>query len=207
MATQANPDKSPGTMFTLKFGVTASVLLGLAVVLVTICYAQWPQWQETMKFCLEASTVAAGLLTAFYVGKELRETVRQRAKALGDKKIDRSFEFIRRWNDPAFEHTKHEFRSIVESGKVHDTAQVEEILGEDTPKRTNVVEVLNFFEEIAQAANMQLADDEALKRYFEEALTYYYSTLGPWMQRYRATRSRPMMWVEIQSMLSRWRDQ
>jgi hypothetical protein len=130
--------------------------------------------------------------------------VHQRTGALASSKVERAFLFIRRWNEPVLEKRKHDFRTIIDSGKAHDADYLEKHLTQNPELRTIVVEVLNFFEEIGLASNMGLADDETLERYFYGALTSYHSCLEAWIQRHRASIARPKMWIELEQMLTRW---
>ena len=199
----AKVQDTPGTLGHVKFPLTASFLLAVAVIGLTYLFYKFPNERETFKFGIDAATLAAGVLSAYYVGKSLLQGVEQRDRGLNDSRIATARHFCERWNNPGLAETKDVFRQIIESGKAHDASFVEnELL--DGNKRIVVVEVLNFFEEMALVANIKVADEATLKRFFCGALKSYHSTLSPWIQNHRASKARPMMWCEIDTLIGRW---
>jgi hypothetical protein len=206
MNESAITEKVAGRYGTVRFPITASLILAVLVLGATILY--WVlncDHREVEKFGIEGLTLAAGLLSAYYIGKGLRDTVAQRDQEMQQRKIASSLRIIERWNQPDFAKMKQQFRDLIESGKAHDANYVENELTTKSETRTVVVEVLNFFEEAALVANIDYADDATLKAYFLGALTDYFTTLEPWIKQHRASKSRPNMWCEMENMLSRWR--
>jgi Domain of unknown function (DUF4760) len=204
MVPQNGQERIPGTFTTLEFPITASVVLGIAAVLAIILFVYCPKDREAEKFGIEAITLTAGALSAYYIGQGLKETVIQREESLKGGRIAVSCRFIERWNSPQTMAMKQDFREIIDSGKAHTAQFVEDLLERDKAKRTTVVEVLNFFEEASLSANKKLADDETLRAFFKGMLNGYYATLSPWIKAYRASTARPMMWIELERMHTRW---
>jgi hypothetical protein len=145
MAEDANQSAVPGTLGYVKFPITASLMLFAAVVLATWLFYAFPSQKDTFKFGIEAATLAAGVLSAYYVGQSLLQGVQQRDRSSRDAKVAAGCRFIERWNDPAMAVMKDVFREIINSGKAHDATYVDDELKE-TQKRIVVVEVLNLFE-------------------------------------------------------------
>jgi hypothetical protein len=137
-------NKNPGTFAVVSFPLTASFVLGALAIVVILVFALCPHERETAKFSVETVTLAAGVLSAFYVGRGLRQTVLQRDQSLKDGQIAVACRFIERWNSPQAMDMKRDFREIIDSGKAHSPQYVEDLLERDKPKRTTVVEVLNF---------------------------------------------------------------
>lgn len=204
MAENTNTPKAPGEFVTLHFPITASVILFLLVILVTLIYALKPEWRGTMNFAGAALAVAAGALSAYYLGKGLAQTVRQRNEQLHADRVARAFELISRWNDPELANSKHEFRQIIESGQAHMADQLDESLNNEPAKRAIVIEVLNFFEQIALAANCGYANDDTLRKYYRGSVSKYHSTLEAWIKKHRAIKNRPAMYIELEEMVKRW---
>jgi hypothetical protein len=203
MEQETKAQDTPGTLGHVKFPLTASFVLALAVIGVTWLFYEFPSQRETYKFGIDAATLAAGVLSAYYVGKSLLQGVQQRDRGLDEAKVATARHFCERWNNPDLAQMKDVFRQIIESGRAHDAVFVENELI-DKGKRIVVVEVLNFFEEMALVANMKVADEPTLKRFFCGALKSYHSTLSPWMQKHRASKARPTMWCEIDTLVGRW---
>jgi hypothetical protein len=198
-----NHSELPGRFGRVTFPITASLILGALCVVVIWLFCEYPTQRITLKFGIETVTLAAGMLSAYYIGQGLFQTVTQLEKGLKDAQIITACRFMERWNAPDLAATKGSFRGIIESGKAHDAGYVQNLLSDDG-QRTVVVEVLNFFEEVALSANIGLADDATLSRYFGGALRSYHTTLSPWIQTHRASKARPKMWCEIDNLLHRW---
>lgn len=196
-------NEMPGKFGNISFPVTASLILALLCAAAIWLFWAYPAQREIWKFGIDAVTLAAGMLSAYYIGQGLLQTVQQRDRGLKDSQIAAACRFMERWNEPDLAATKDTFRQIIDSGKAHNAEYVQQLLA-DSEKRIVVVEVLNFFEEVALIANMGLADDTTLKRYFIGALSSYHATLSPWIKAHRASLARPTMWCEIDELLRRW---
>ena len=171
--------KDPGALGTVKFPILWSVVLSIVVIILTIIFHLHKDWRDTMTFGIAAGALAAGALAAYYVGRSLAQTINQRSETINEQKIARSFEFLRRWNDPALAQIKANFRELIECGKAHMADHVEQLIAQDKGKSTAVVEVLNFFEELAIAVHTGVADNDTLFRGFHGPLSEYHATLQP----------------------------
>jgi hypothetical protein len=205
------PKDDPGKVGTIKFPVFASVLLLIAVVILTIVFHLCNKWRDTMTFGIGAGALAAGALGAYYLGRGLSETIRQRSESISEQKtarseqkIARAFEFHRRWNDPALAQTKAIFREIIESGRAHVAEAVEQLIQNDRAKRNAVVEILNFFEELAIAVHTGVADNDTLYRGFRGPLREYHATLRQWIEQHRSSKKRSTMWEELEKLVNEW---
>ncbi len=196
--------KNPGAAATVRFPVLWSVILAIVVILLTIVFHYCSAWRDSMTFGIGAGALAAGALASYYIGRTLGETIDQRGEAIQNAKIARAFEFHRRWNDPALAQIKANFRELIDSGKAHMAENVERLIEDDKAKRTAVVEVLNFFEEVAIAVHSGAADGETLLRGFRGPLTEYHATLQPWIKQHRSSKKRPTMWIELERLVEIW---
>jgi hypothetical protein len=200
----ADEIKDPSSLGTIKFPVLSSVLLSIGVVLLTWIFYCHKEWRESMNFGIAAGALAAGALGAYYVGRALAQTIQQRSESITEQKIARAFEFHRRWNDPALAQIKANFRELIECGKAHMAEHVEELINKDAAKRLAVVEVLNFFEELAIAVHTGVADNDTLCRGFRGPLTGYHATLEAWIKQHRSSKKRPTMWIELEKLVEKW---
>lgn len=196
--------KTPGQLGEIRFPVRASLLLGVLVITAGIFYHLCPALRDTERFMATGFAMAAAILGAYYVGRGLQDTVRQREEEIRDRRVARAFHYVERWNDPALLTLKHKWRIIVDSAKDKSSEELAKELADDLDKSTIVVEVLNFFEEISLAVNEGVADEETAIRLFGGAMREYFSTLKLWMEKRRAVRNRPKMWIEFETMILRW---
>jgi hypothetical protein len=113
-----------------------------------------------------------------------------------------ALKFIERWNDPKLSELRNSWHNLYYDLKKLEPAQTIQKLTEDAAARTVVTDVLNFFEEVAQAVNSNAADEALTQRLLGETIRDYYGTVLPWVNLRRTTR--PDAWVEITAMLERF---
>ena len=207
------PDTSPpeqpiGLTLTFKRG---EVFISLAIVaLATLSYEVYPSFRDTLTFSFVALGITAGVLSAYYISRNLATTISQRNQGIQQRteelhaaKVSKAFEYIDSWNHPDFHPLKEKWHEIMKSVKAQPQEKVEETL-EDYAKREVVIDVLNFFEGMALAISKGIADDETLRRQFRGSLLEYYLTFEEWIKKYRRDRNRPAGIKELEHLLSRW---
>lgn len=198
--------KVPGKFGFVSFPVTASTLLAIVVLLAAGVYAFYKPSRDLLGALGRGFGVGAGILSAYYVSKGLEMTVTQRTQGIRDRKISKAFHYIDSWNHPTFSDTKQKRRAILRELKGKSSEEVEQFLEQNLDKRTIVVDVLNFFEGMALAANEGIADDRTLQRALRGALTAYFESFKPWIEKDRAAKSRPRIYLELENLVKRWND-
>jgi Domain of unknown function (DUF4760) len=204
MTTGGVAKTSPGEIVEVRVVVTASILLLISVVALTCIYVKEPTWQPGIRFFGGAAGVAAGILSAYYVGRGLKVTIEQRDRALKDDKITTAFDLARCWNDPNLTQLRAEWRGVLDEvdGKTGD--EVCEIL-RDRQKRTVATDVLNFFEELAYAARSETADIETLRNILRSIVERYYSAMSPWIDRHRRDKHQPTAFEHLEWLRNQWK--
>jgi hypothetical protein len=203
---QTAPTKTPpGELVKIQFPVTVSLLLVLAVVTLTGLWIECPTWRNGINFFGVASGIAAGLLSAFYVGKALQVTIHQRDKSLTDDKISRAFALAIRWNEPNMAPLRREWRALLEEIEQRNGDQVCDVVKSDIKKRTVVSDVLNFFEEMAYAAKSEVADVETLREIFGSIAVRYFNQISPWIHRYRTDKNQSSAYIHFEWLYNKWR--
>ena len=196
--------KSPGDVVKLNVVVTFALLLAIAVIVLTWIFAAKPSWQPAMKFLGAATGVAAGILSAYYIGSGLKVTIEQRDQSLLDEKISRAFKFARSWNDPNLTDLRAKWRAVLDEvdGKTGD--EVCHILT-DHAKRTVATDVLNLFEELAYAARSGVADIETLRNVLRSIVERYFSAMEPWITRHRRDKHQPTAFEHLEWLRNEWK--
>lgn len=196
---------SPGGILTLKIPVTASVILTIAVVVLTYLYATRESWRSTITFFGAAAGIAAGILSAFYVGRGLRITIEQRDKALKDDKISRAFVLAQRWNEPNLARVREDWRALLEEIDEKNEHEVCEILHGDHHKKAIAADVMNFFEEVGYAVRSGVADIETLKNTHRSIVVHYYSTISPWINKIRRDEHQQTAYEHFEWLRDQWK--
>lgn len=205
MAKQSNRSQVPGEILRLEIPLTVSAVLIAAVAVFTIFYALWEDARPTIKFLGAAIGVAAGVLSAYYVGRALKISIEQRDQAIIDQKIERSFGFAYRWNDPKFVTLRAEWRELLKELEAKSPDQVCDILESDNHKRTVAVGILNFFEEMCYASRSGVADAETLKNILKTITVRYYSAFQPWIEKYRKDRHQGTAYEHFEWLWKQWK--
>lgn len=205
MAFSTKKAQDPGEILRLEIPLTLSIILIVAVTALTISYALWADARPTIRFLGIATGVAAGVLSAFYIGRGLKITIEQRDQALTDQKISRAFGFLRRWNDPNFAYLRKQWRALLEEleGKTDD--QICEIIRSSLENRTVIADVLNFFEEMAYAARGGIADLATLKQICGTIVVRYFEAIRPWLARYRTDKHQPTAYEHFEWLSGQWK--
>jgi hypothetical protein len=195
-------NKPPGEIIKLQVTVTASIVLFVAVLLLTLLYVKEESWRPAIVFAGTGFGIEAGILSAYYVGRGLKVTIEQRDKALTEEKISRAFVLASRWNEPNFAKLREDWRALVTEVTGKDEHAVCEILERDHHKQTVASDVLNFFEELAFAARSGVAEMDTLKNVHRSIVIRYYSAILPWIARIR--RNQPTAYEHFEWLRNKW---
>lgn len=204
MVFRSKKGEGPGEIFRLEIPLTLSIVLILAVVALTVMYAWWDDARGPIKFFGAAAGVAAGVLSAFYIGRALKVTIEQRDHQLIERKIEKAFEFAHRWNDPSFAEFRSDWRRVLQELQKANPNQVCNIL-EDAEKRTVVADVLNFFEVMGYAVRSGVADLTTLQKIFRRMVEDYYAAVQPWIDHRRREKAHPTLYEHFEWLRNQWK--
>lgn len=161
-----------------RFSVPALVVIVALGIAVIAWYARATQQREAIKFGAEL----VGGAVAIY---SLLLSVQAARTASAAK-------FVERWNDPGFAaYRKAISDALVAKDISHADRQVN--LG-----------VLNFWEEIAVAANRGDADETLLEEFFRTAAVRYFEVGRSWIQDQRDSLHWPSGYRQYQALAERW---
>lgn len=201
MADKSSP---PGQIMKVQIPVSISLLLVLTVIVLTALLAYKSEWKLEIEFFGAAMGVAAGILSAYYIGRGLKVTIEQRDRALIDDKIARAFTLAQRWNEPNLARVREDWRKLV--AEVDEKAAHEVCLVlQDHHNKTIAADVLNFFEELSYAARSGVADMETLKQIHRSIVVRYYSAMMPWIEKIRRDGPQPTAYEHLEWLRNQWK--
>lgn len=178
--------KRPGEVLNIRIPailikVTVPALLILAVAVLTYLYAVYPEWRQTITFLGIASGVAGTILSAFYVGHNLKESIDQREYAMREAKVTRALTLASRWNDPLFRRNRRDWRPLLATLKGKSDEEVVAIIRNDPKNADLVAEVLNFLEEVGFNGKIKYDDMDTLRGLFRSLVLGYYAAIEAWI--------------------------
>jgi len=171
------------------------VLFVLGEVPLVIAYHRAPTaWQSTIVF---AASVLGGAFALFSYLKNIEEQRRQASDRL-----------VQRWNEPSLAPLKEPLREILE-GRLQ-TATLQRgpgvtLTADVLKSRSAVVNILNFYEEIAILVHTKGADEERLRRFFGAVVVDGYAKLESWIQHERQLDNRQQYYRDLEQLAARWR--
>lgn len=199
MFTQEYP-KSRQFKFTLTVGaVTVSLLLASAAILVYVFLGdRYENLRKYLEFSTAALATAAGATGAAYVGQELSHNTKA-------SKIDRTLSYINRWNNPSFNKQKiiKLMRQVKKTPQEKLDNFVQEQLENDILK-SELVTILNFFEEMSMVINQNLVEESILKDFFRGIINDYFSIFEAWILNRSNGNGNSNKYKELKALRSKW---
>lgn len=194
-----------GQLLEIRFPVGISAVLFALVCLGGVIFWFYPHLRDELTFFGAAFGMSAGVVAAYYIGKTLEITVSQRNEGLTSDKVNKAFSFIQRWNGAPFQD-RQGWRELQERVKGKQPSEIASIIEGEYKERAIVVDVFNFFEEMALAMNEGLADEATLRRFFRDMVERYYTQFGDWVNKMRTdgNRPRPRVYIEFEAVVKRW---
>ena len=93
------------------------------------------------------------------------------------------------------------YREVLElRGKTED--EIKELVEN---KKTNIIHLLNFLEEISFTVDQKLLDISLVRNQFEGIVISVWQLLGPWVVKRRSDRGRPKIWKQVEDLYDTWK--
>lgn len=173
------------------------VVLLAACALVGLYHYSAAKYRSTIIF---GTSVLGGVLTIW----GLLQSAENLRRANYERKLEASARYVERWNNPSYLELKTKWRELNSSVENFTPEEIAAMLERDLEKRITVVEILNFFEEMAVAILTEMADEKLLKRTFCIAIRKAYQRYGHWIDVHRTNRNARAYWSETQTLYERW---
>ena len=163
-----------------------------------------PTYRPAIIFGASSLGGLSALAGAFYLARGLIVTAQQQEDAMRRKEVENALQCLERWNNPQFHHVKIAAGKVIEILEKQDAGAVATQVTGDATFRSNVTDVINFFEEMAIAIYSNIADEDTLKRGFRGLVHLYWMALQDFAEQRRQRFSNPRIFIEFENLHKRW---
>jgi len=184
---------------TLGIGVS-TIISALALIVVHFCY---PKYRDSLNFAVTTFATAAGISSAVYALRGIEI-------GLEDKKIDRTLRYIQVWNDPSYFNARklaaeinNDLKNLDNTFKRNDYINQ---LYANTEKKQEIVNVLNFLEEMSACIHEGLVYEGYLKEFYRYILRNYCETFKLFIDTSRKDKENPRLYIHLTELCEQWRD-
>ncbi|MGK7949681.1 MAG: DUF4760 domain-containing protein [Xenococcaceae cyanobacterium] len=190
----------------IKIKITITLTIGfisfiLSSILIGIYIAK-PKHRDILEFIVTTFASSAGVTGAFYVG----QTIKLNAES---NKIDRTIECINRWNDPNFFDAKKNTDKIYDLVKGKSDSEYAKIvrqeLDENLDLRRDIIEILNFLEQLSIYIDEQLVEENLLHEFFVDIVVKYGKTFKLWIVERRNEAGTDRIYEHFTAIYDKWK--
>jgi len=160
------------------------------------------KYRDTLNFAVTTLATAAGISSAVYALRGIEIN-------LEDKKIDRTLRYIQIWNDPSYFSVRQIAAKIHKELKpLLDDTESNEYMNQiyaDAQKKQEIVNILNFLEEMSMCVHFGLVDEKSLKEFYRYIVCTYCDTFTLFVHRSRKERNNPKLYIHLTELCEQWR--
>jgi hypothetical protein len=185
----------------LKFSINWLRWIIYAAFLMIIAYIFVPaRWREVLVFLAAVLGGVGVLISAMNEIDTRHEENKTRREQIDHERARGALDFVSGWNSPEFYHAKNKGREVIEHFEkkgYEDDPVIDERL-------QNLLDVLNFFEEMSIAIQLGHVDDTVAKRFFRSIAIHYWQTAEPWIKKRRIAKGNPRLGCEFEALAKSW---
>src|SRR5438132_9631387 len=100
------PPATPGLLGTVKLPITAGIVAAIMALGLTVAFHLLLSYRPTLIFLAAALGGAATVTSGYYAAEALARTTRLNAEAQDTRRLLAAFDYVQRWNAPAFSETR-----------------------------------------------------------------------------------------------------
>lgn len=155
----------------------------------------------TMTFFLNALVASAAGTSAYYAFKSIENSEKS-------QRINRTFAYIDRWNDPGYfnmKNTAAEIHELISHEEPHAKGKCLMDLLSNPSKRQDVTNILNFLEEMSIGIQEGLLEEELLKKFYRGIVITYCKTFSFYIAQRRNITGNDNVYSGLTSLSDKWR--
>jgi hypothetical protein len=182
-------------------------------------YHRCPRWRDTIVFVGSVLGGTAGLYSLLLAVEQYEASVAQHRAGVEQSQRQMAHHLIERWNNPAMETQKNVLREVLHlrAGaapinpviyavtKNKNSGKLEAPADEHKQQRSDVVAILSFCEEVALAVNVGSANEDLVRRYFEQVLADIFDGFYTWIDAERGAQGDNELYAELQTVVRKWK--
>jgi hypothetical protein len=165
-----------------------------------IAYIVMPRWREVLVFLAAMLGGIGVLISAMNEIDARHQEIATRREQVDHERARGALQFVSDWNSPEFYHAKNKGREVLEYFEKNGHTDCEFI----KERLQNLVDVLNFFEEMSIAIQLGHVDDTVAKRFFRSIVIHYWQVTEPWIKKRRAAKQNPRLLCEFDTLAKNW---
>ncbi|MDY7003334.1 MAG: DUF4760 domain-containing protein [Cyanobacteriota bacterium] len=156
----------------LNIVVISLMLAGVLTLIHFWIHKNYKEYKDTLPFTVNTFATSAGALSAYYAYRSLRQAEK-------DKKQDKAYHLIERWNSPELLPLEFDAKQIINDLRKNQQSmevyiqEAEENNNQNQEKIHKVTKILNFLVEIAICIENGIADEDVLKSFFRGIVQDY----------------------------------
>jgi hypothetical protein len=177
----------------LKFSINWLRWIIYAALLLIVAYIIFPRWHDVLVFI-------AAVLGGIGVLISAMNEIDARREEINHGQARTALRFIADWNSPNFYHAKNKGREMLDHFEKNGPGDCEYL----AERLQNLMDVLNFFEELSIAIQLDHADDAIARRFFRSIVVHYWQVTEPWVKKRRAAKSNSRLLCEFQTLAESW---
>ena len=163
-----------------------------------IAYWHWQQVPE-MKDRINFIAAVAGTVAVFYALALNARAMLENAEA---QRTVHAMRFVERWSADDFAECRNALGRLRRGKNEEDPTSL--ISSLNSSSKTNLVNLTNYFEQMAISVEMKIVDEVLLRRFLEAIVTEGYPLLEPWIKEVRR-KTNPGAFAAFERVSDRWR--
>ncbi|MEG4917527.1 MULTISPECIES: DUF4760 domain-containing protein [unclassified Microcoleus] len=195
------PDGFLKISLNLTMGIGITTFIAALTLIAVHFYDSKSQYRDTLNFAVTTLATAAGISSAVYALRGIEIN-------LEDKKIDRTLRYIQIWNDPSYFSVRQIAAKIHKDLKPLDETKSNEYMNQiyaDAEKKQEIVNILNFLEEMSMCVHFGLVDEKCLKEFYRYIVCTYCDTFTLFVHRSRRDKQSPRLYIHLTDLCEQWR--
>ena len=141
---------------------------------------------------------SSAALLAFVNALDIRSAQRQQVK------MQAALDFVHRWNDPQFFHTRKNAGPALLQFKELPEERKKTFVRENREIANDIVDMLNVLEALSIAIQKDLVDEEFARLFFRGIVVGFWQNGQGFIETRRAERGNPRLFTELQKLFVQW---
>lgn len=187
---------------TVRVPITVGFLAIVFPAVVIVSYYLFPANRGDLTFIAATLVATASLVSAFFVSRGLKNNA-------DSQRETRTLSFPARWNDPSFFERKKAVRDLRDklyspeiTNLLEKRQKMEELIRENPEVKVHLIDLFNFFEEMAVCVDYGIVDVDLLRDFFRSIFIAHYEAFEFWLVDRQSNRSR--LFSSLNMLYHRW---